>query len=68
MFGCHIHHLKRKARIEKAGCRENWISFDQWHCDRRMKKAEDQDCVLKGEETAEKPPPHLSNKKRKGDA
>jgi hypothetical protein len=32
-----------------------------------MKKAEDQDCVLKGEETAEKPPPHLSNKKRKGD-
>ena len=31
MYGCHIHHLKRKARVCKAGYREGWVDFeDLW--------------------------------------
>ena len=30
MFGCFRHHAIRKARIERAGLREGWESFEQW--------------------------------------
>ena len=30
MFGCHIHHLKRKERVDKAGYRDGWVPFEQF--------------------------------------
>ena len=30
MFGCHIHHLKRKERVNKAGYRDGWVPFEQF--------------------------------------
>lgn len=31
MFACHLHHLQRKARIDKAGPRRGWQSFEVFH-------------------------------------
>lgn len=30
MYGCHLHHARRKALIERGGLREGWEDFDQW--------------------------------------
>ena len=29
-FGCFRHHAIRKRRIERAGTRDGWASFEQW--------------------------------------
>lgn len=31
MYGCHLHHGKRKALIERGGLRQGWEDFGQWH-------------------------------------
>ena len=30
MFGCFRHHAIRKRRIDRAGVRAEWASFEQW--------------------------------------
>lgn len=30
LFGCFRHSAARKKRIERAGLREGWVSFEQW--------------------------------------
>ncbi|CAM9418126.1 unnamed protein product, partial [Choristocarpus tenellus] len=30
MYGCHLHHAKRKALLDRHGPRDGWESFDQW--------------------------------------
>ena len=30
LFGCHLHHAKRAARVHRCGADERWEDFAQW--------------------------------------